>query len=78
MESIQRMAPEGSPLVALAQQGAEVVNVVVAQRSINNPRGQPSVGNRSNDRGKRAQNEAAALASDNCHLTDNDVQRWII
>jgi hypothetical protein len=31
MESIQRMAPEGSPLVALVQQGVEVVNVVVSQ-----------------------------------------------
>jgi hypothetical protein len=31
MESIQRMAPEGSPLIALAQQGAKVVNVIVAQ-----------------------------------------------
>jgi hypothetical protein len=31
IESIQRMAPEGSPLIALAQQGAEVVNVIVAQ-----------------------------------------------
>jgi hypothetical protein len=30
MESIQRMAPEGSPFVVLAQQGAEVVNIVVA------------------------------------------------
>jgi hypothetical protein len=30
MESIQQMAPEGSPLIALAQQGAEVANVVVA------------------------------------------------
>jgi hypothetical protein len=53
MESIQRMAPEGSPLVALAQQGAEVVNVVIAQRSINNPQGEPSVSNRSNDQEKR-------------------------
>jgi hypothetical protein len=31
MEYIQRMAPEGSPLIALAQQGAKVANVVVAQ-----------------------------------------------
>jgi hypothetical protein len=31
MESIQRMTPKGSPLVTLAQQGAEVVNVIVAQ-----------------------------------------------
>jgi hypothetical protein len=30
MESIQRMAPEGSLFVVLAQQGAEVVNIVVA------------------------------------------------
>jgi hypothetical protein len=30
MESIQRMAPEGSPHVDLAQQGAEAVNFVVA------------------------------------------------
>jgi hypothetical protein len=39
MESIQRMEPEGSPLVALAQQGPEVVNIIVVQRSAGNPRG---------------------------------------
>jgi hypothetical protein len=39
MESIQQMAPKGFPLIALAQQGAEVVNVVVAHRSTGNPRG---------------------------------------
>jgi hypothetical protein len=54
MESIQRMVAEDSPLIALAQQGAEAVNVIVAQRLVGNPRGEPSVGNRSNDRGKRA------------------------
>jgi hypothetical protein len=31
MESIQRMALEGSPLVALAQQGDEVANFVIAE-----------------------------------------------
>jgi hypothetical protein len=31
MESIQRMAPKGSPLVALAQQGAKAANYVIAQ-----------------------------------------------
>jgi hypothetical protein len=36
MESIQRMTPEGSPLVALAQQGAEAVNYIIAQRSADN------------------------------------------
>jgi hypothetical protein len=45
MESIQRMTLEGSPLITLAQQGVEVVNVVVAQRLAGNPRGEPSVGN---------------------------------
>jgi hypothetical protein len=45
MECIQWMAPKGSPLIALAQQGAEVVNVVVAQRSAGNPRGEPSIDN---------------------------------
>jgi hypothetical protein len=54
MESIQQMAHEGSPLVALSQQGAEVANAIVAQRSAINPRGEPSVGNRLNDQGKRA------------------------
>jgi hypothetical protein len=36
MESIQCMAPEGSPLVALAQQGAEAVNYVIVERSVDN------------------------------------------
>jgi hypothetical protein len=45
MESIQRMAPEGSPLVALAQQRAEAANYVIAERSANNPQAEPSVGN---------------------------------
>jgi hypothetical protein len=37
IESIQWMAPEGSPLIALTQQGDEVVNIVVAQRPDDNP-----------------------------------------
>jgi hypothetical protein len=36
MKSIQRMASEGSPLVALAQQGAETVNYVIAEQSAGN------------------------------------------
>jgi hypothetical protein len=54
MESIQRMTPEGSLLVALAQQGAEAANFIIAQRLAGNPRGEPFVGNRSNNRPKRA------------------------
>jgi hypothetical protein len=45
MELIQCMAPEGSPLVALAQQGAEVANLTIAEKSANNPRREPSIGN---------------------------------
>jgi hypothetical protein len=78
MESVQRTStPFGSPLVALAQQEAEVANIVVAQRSINNPRGEPSVDNRSNDRGKRARSEALASASGNRRLADNDTRMQI-
>jgi hypothetical protein len=47
MESIQRMTPEGSPLITLSHQAAEVANVIVEQRSAGNPRGEPSIGNRS-------------------------------
>jgi hypothetical protein len=77
MVSIQRMAHEGSPLVALARQRAEAVNYVTAQRSTGNPRGESFIGNRSNDRAKRARSEAASSTSGNHHLTDNDVHRRI-
>jgi hypothetical protein len=52
MESIQRMTPEGSPLVVLAQQGVEVANYVIAERSVDSPRGEPFVGNQSHDQAK--------------------------
>jgi hypothetical protein len=77
MEFIQRMALKVSPLVALAQQGAEVVNFIVAQRSTGNPRGEPSVDNRSNDWAKRARSEAAPSAGGNCRLADNDARQRI-
>jgi hypothetical protein len=41
LESIQRMAPEGPPLTALAQQGAKVANYIIAERSAGNPQGEP-------------------------------------
>jgi hypothetical protein len=72
MESIQRMTPEGSPLIALAQQGAKVANVIMAQQSVDNPRRESSIGNRLDDRGKRARSEAAASARGNHHLADNN------
>jgi hypothetical protein len=45
LESIQRMAPEGPPLIALDQQGTEAENLMVAERSAGNPPREPSVGN---------------------------------
>jgi hypothetical protein len=73
IESIQHMALEGFPLIALAHQGAELVNLVVAERSVGKPQRDPSVDNRSNDRARRAQSEAASSACENRHLADNDV-----
>jgi hypothetical protein len=52
MDIIQCMAPDGSPLTLLAQQGAEAANLVVAEKSAGVPRGEPSVGR--NDRAGRA------------------------
>jgi hypothetical protein len=37
METIQRMAPDGSPLALLAQQGAEAMNLIVAEKSVGIP-----------------------------------------
>jgi hypothetical protein len=37
IESIQCMAPEGSPLVALAKQKAKDANLIIAERSADNP-----------------------------------------
>jgi hypothetical protein len=33
METIQRMAPDGSPLAVLDQQGAEAANLIVTEKS---------------------------------------------
>jgi hypothetical protein len=77
MESIQWMAPKGSPLVALAQQGAKAANYVIAQWSANNPWGEHSVGNWSKDRAKIARSEAASSISGNRRLGDNDACQQI-
>jgi hypothetical protein len=75
METIQRMAPDGSPLALLAQQGAEAANLIVAEKSTSGPRREPSAGH--NDQARRARSEAASSASPNQHLAENDV-RWRI
>jgi hypothetical protein len=71
------MVSEGCPLVALAQQRVEAANHVIAERSVGNSRREPSIGNRSHDRARRARSEAASSAIGNNLLVDNDVRQWI-
>jgi hypothetical protein len=75
METIQRMAPDGSPLALLAQQGAEPANLVVAEKSTGVPRKEPSGGH--NDRTRRARSEVASSFSPNRCLAENDTRRRI-
>jgi hypothetical protein len=75
METIQRMAPDGSPLALLAQQGAEAANLIVAEKSAGVPQGELSVGR--NDRTWRARSEAVSSASLRRHLSKHDTRRRI-
>jgi hypothetical protein len=75
METIQRMAPNGSPLAVLAQQGAEAANLVIVEKSTGVPRRQPSGGH--NDWARRARSEVASSFSPNRRLAGNDVRRCI-
>jgi hypothetical protein len=50
METIQCMTLDGSRLALLAQQGAEVVNLIIAEKSASGHRREPSASH--NDRGK--------------------------
>jgi hypothetical protein len=73
METIQRMAPDGSPLALLAQQEAEAANLVVAEKLIGVPRREPSGGH--NDQGRRARSEVASSFSPNRRLVEKDARR---
>jgi hypothetical protein len=75
METIQRMAPDGSPLTLLAQQGAEAANLVIAEKSTGVSRREPSGGH--NDQARRARSEVASSFSPNRRLAGNDVRRRI-
>jgi hypothetical protein len=75
METNQRMAPDGSPLALLAQQGDEAANLVIAEKSADEPQREPSVGH--NDRARCARSEAVSLASPNQYLAENDVHHRI-
>jgi hypothetical protein len=69
------MAPNGSPLALLAQQGAEAANLVIAEKSTDVPRREPSGGH--NDRARRARSEVASSFSPNQRLAGNDAWRRI-
>jgi hypothetical protein len=66
---------DGSPLAVLAQQGAEVTNLVITEKSIGVSRREPLVGN--NDRVRCARSEATSLASPNHRLSKRDARRLI-
>jgi hypothetical protein len=72
METIQRMAPDGSPLALLAQQGAEAANLIVAEKLTDVPRREPSGGH--NYRARRARSEVASSFSPNRRLAGNDAR----
>jgi hypothetical protein len=69
------MAPDGSPLALLAQQGAEAANLVIAEKSAGIPRREPSGSH--NDRARRARSEVASSFSHNRRLAGNNARRRI-
>jgi hypothetical protein len=75
METIQRMAPDGSPLDVLDQQGAEAANFIVTEKSAGVPQREPSIDG--NNRARRARSEAASSASPNHRLSKHDARQRI-
>jgi hypothetical protein len=75
IETIQCMVPDGSPLVVLAQQGIETVNLVVVEKLVGVPRREPSVND--NDRARCARSEAALSASPIHRLSAHDARQSI-
>jgi hypothetical protein len=69
------MVPDGSPHAILAHQGAESMNLVIAEKSADFPQREPSVGD--NDRAGHARNEAASSVSPNRRLSEHDARRRI-
>jgi hypothetical protein len=75
METIHRIAPDGSPLAVLAQQGVEVANLTVAEKSVGVPRRKPSISD--NNRARRARSETGSSASPNHCLSEHDARQHI-
>jgi hypothetical protein len=69
------MAPDGSPLALLAQQGAEATNLIVAEKSAGVLGGEPSTGR--NDRAGHGRSEATSSASPWRHLSAHDARHRI-
>jgi hypothetical protein len=70
METIQRMSPNDSPLAVLAQQGAEVANLVVVEKSVGAPRREPSACD--SNQVRHARSEAVSSASPNHQPSEHD------
>jgi hypothetical protein len=69
------MAPNGSPLATLAQQGAEAANLIIVEKSADVPQREPSIDD--NDRARHARSEVASSASPNHHLSEHDARQQI-
>jgi hypothetical protein len=69
------MMLDGSPLAALAQQGGEAVNLIVAEKSTDVHRREPSADN--NDRARRTRSEVVSSATPIRCLSEHDA-RWRI
>jgi hypothetical protein len=69
------MAPNGSPLATLAQQGAEAANLIIIEKSADVPQREPSIDD--NDRARHARSEAASSASPNHRLSEHDARQQI-
>jgi hypothetical protein len=69
------MAPDSSPFVVLAQQGAEVANLIVIEKLTNVSRREPSIGG--NDQARRARSEVVSSISPNHRLSEHDTWRRI-
>jgi hypothetical protein len=75
LETIQRMAPDGSPLAVLAQEAAEETNLIIVEKSADVPRREPSIGD--NNQARHARSEDASSASPNRRLPEHDTRWWI-
>jgi hypothetical protein len=75
METIQRMTPDAPLLAVLAQQGVEVVNLVVAKKLTDVARREPSAGD--NDWARRFRSEVVSSASPNHRPFEHDAWQHI-